>query len=86
MGESRAAEILGNLYNSSALPVFPAKDREQLKICARSHPFEWCMTCTVNKAENVGIQDMMAFLPPNFQLPEGKKRLSEEADVGMESF
>lgn len=43
------------------------------------------MTCTVNKAENVGIQNMMVILSPNRKLRE-KKWLNEKADTGMERF
>lgn len=45
--------------------------------------FKLCMTCTVNKAENVSIQNMMVILPTNLELQE-KERLIEKAEVCTE--
>lgn len=42
-----------------------------------------CMTCTVNKAENVSIQNMMVILPTNLELQE-KEWLIEKAEVCTE--
>lgn len=47
--------------------------------------FKLCMTCMVNKAENISVQNMMVILSPNFKLQENKC-LNEKADVGTECF
>lgn len=89
-GGSRAAEIPGEAYSSSALlrpACFLGKKgfRKAQVLYALFLPFKLCMTCMVNKAENISVQNMMVILSPNFKLQENKC-LNEKADVGTECF